>query len=102
MKKFIPLLILVFFVVATISTGCKPSQTAATVETPCCDTVRDTITIVKIEKVIDHRMVDSLSICLAEARDSISLYRDSIPYQDYINGRRIEKIKYYINLCEKN
>ena len=25
-----------------------------------------------------------------------------IPYDDYINARRAEKIRYYISICEKN
>ena len=40
---------------------------------------------------------DSLKI----ANDSIVYYRDTIEYQNYINARRIEKIKYYINICNK-
>lgn len=26
----------------------------------------------------------------------------TIPYDDYMNARRMEKIKYYISICEKN
>ena len=26
----------------------------------------------------------------------------TIPYNDYMNARRMEKIKYYISVCEKN
>lgn len=26
----------------------------------------------------------------------------TIPYSDYMNARKIEKIKYYISICEKN
>lgn len=26
----------------------------------------------------------------------------TIPYNDYMNARRMEKIKYYISICEKN
>ena len=40
---------------------------------------------------------DSLKI----AKDSMVYYRDTIEYQNYINARRIEKIKYYINICNK-
>lgn len=40
---------------------------------------------------------DSLKI----AKDSMVYYRDTIEYQNYINARRIEKIKYYINICDK-
>lgn len=31
--------------------------------------------------------------------DSVST---TIPYDDYINARRAEKIRYYINICERN
>lgn len=59
--------------------------------------------------IVDNSMVDSLlgvlrvyedSVC--SLKDSLVYYRDSIRYEDYINGRRIEKIKYYISICEKN
>lgn len=40
---------------------------------------------------------DSLKI----AKDSMVYYRDTIEYQNYINARRVEKIKYYINICDK-
>ena len=77
--------------------SCKPSQ-GTYVETP-----RDTIRIetVRIDTVVDSERIDSLNKWLSQARDSIKIYRDSIPYQDYINARRIEKIKYYISICEK-
>lgn len=39
---------------------------------------------------------DSLKV----TRDSMLFYRDTILYENYINARRIEKIKYYINICE--
>ena len=39
---------------------------------------------------------DSLQV----ARDSAAFYRDTALYENYINARRIEKIKYYINICE--
>lgn len=57
---------------------------------------RDTIPIV------DYRIQDSLSTVLQLTRDTLKRYRDSIEYEDYINARRIEKVKYYINICEKN
>lgn len=40
---------------------------------------------------------DSLKVI----RDSMVYYRDTIEYQNYINARRIEKIKYYINICDR-
>ena len=59
--------------------------------------------------IVDNKKVDSLlnvlrlyEDSLSCFKDSVSYYRDSIRYEDYINGRRIEKIKYYIGICEKN
>lgn len=40
---------------------------------------------------------DSLKI----TKDSMAYYRDTIEYQNYINARRIEKIKYYIEICNR-
>ena len=34
-------------------------------------------------------------------QDSVRFYRDSTEYENYINARRIEKIKYYINITDK-
>ena len=88
-----------FFTILGFILSCKPSESVfskTSGDTIFVETIRvDTITI------IDRSVADSLSICLARARDSVSLYRDSIPYQDYINARRIEKIKYYISICDK-
>lgn len=102
MKKFIQSIFGVFVVflgILCITISCKPSQTT------CTEIPRDTIFVetVRVDtiKIIDHERSDSLAICLAQARDSIALYRDSISYQYFINTRRIEKIKYYISICEK-
>ena len=57
---------------------------------------RDTI------HVVDTHDVDSLAKCLEITQDSIRFYRDTIRYEDYINKRKIEKVKYYITICEKN
>lgn len=40
---------------------------------------------------------DSLKI----TKDSMAYYRDTMEYQNYINARRIEKIKYYISICDR-
>ena len=36
------------------------------------------------------------------AQDSIRFYRDTIRYEDYINKRKVEKVKHYVTICEKN
>lgn len=58
--------------------------------------------------VFDSERIDSLfnelrnvQDSLKIAKDSMIYYRDTIEYQNYINARRIEKIKYYINICDK-
>lgn len=58
--------------------------------------------------VIDSSAVDSLlkelkitHDSLKIVKDSMTFYRDSMLYENYINARRIEKIKYYINICDK-
>ena len=98
-KAFTPIVLLVLFVILGFILSCKPFQSA------CSETPNDTIFVetVRVDTItiIDRSMIDRLSICLAQARDSIGLYRDSISYQDYINARRIEKVKYYISICDK-
>lgn len=63
--------------------------------------------VVKIH-VSDSDKIDSLFNELRNVQDSLKItkdsmvyYRDTIEYQNYINARRIEKIKYYINICDK-
>lgn len=58
--------------------------------------------------VSNMRGIDSLNKELQKTRDSLRVvkdsmtyYRDTIEYQNYINARRIEKIKYYISICDK-
>lgn len=58
--------------------------------------------------VSDSEYIDSLFKELRNVQDSLKItkdsmvyYRDTIEYQNYINARRIEKIKYYINICDR-
>lgn len=63
----------------------------------------DTIMVVDTAKLDSlAKCLDSLAKCLESTQDSLVFYRDSIRYDDYINARRIEKIKYYIKICENN
>lgn len=57
--------------------------------------VQDTI------KVEDHGKIDSLEKELKIYQDSLVFYRDTVLYENYINARRIEKIKYYISITER-
>lgn len=52
--------------------------------------------------VVDTHEVDSIAKCLERAQDSIRFYRDTIRYEDYINKRKVEKVKHYVTICEKN
>ncbi len=58
----------------------------------------------KTDTVLIDRVneLDSLVGALKQSQDSMKFYRDSVYYRNYINSRRIEKIKYYIKICEKN
>lgn len=66
--------------------------------------VLDTIVVIKYDTItiVDTIKLDSLAKCLKSTQDSLVFYRDSIRYDNYINARRIEKIKYYIKICENN
>lgn len=102
MKGYIKLMsgvLVAFILILSLTISCKPTR-AVSAETPNDTVFVETIRIDTV-KVADYRTADSLAICLAAARDSIKLYRDSILYEDYLNARRIEKIKYYISICEK-
>lgn len=95
MKKFcLFLLIFLFTSCSFITTDKKDTELS----------VVDTLIITKHDTVfvIDTIKIDSLAKCLKLAQDSFIFYRDSVKYKDYTNARRIEKIKYYISICEKN
>lgn len=66
--------------------------------------VLDTIVVIKYDTItiVDITKLDSLAKCLKSTQDSLVFYRDSIRYDDYTNARKIEKIKYYIKICENN
>lgn len=59
--------------------------------------LRDTVTFV----VEDTSRISELKCKIKSLEDSLKFYRDSISYEEYINARRIEKIKYYISITEK-
>lgn len=62
------------------------------------------IEVEKTDTVLIDRVneLDSLVRALKQAQDSLKFYRDSVYYRNYINSRRIEKIKYYVKICDKN
>lgn len=55
----------------------------------------------QIVYVEDTAKVAELKARISLLEDSLKFYRDSIPYDTYINARRIEKIKYYLSITEK-
>lgn len=57
----------------------------------------DTVTVVIEDTARISELTDKIK-CL---EDSLKFYKDSIPYNVYINARKIEKIKYYIRITEK-
>lgn len=101
MKKYLIRLITLFILLLTSSCRCSRGIYLQGENEPLARI--DTVVI------IDNDRLDSLQAVLESCKDSIlflqdslTYYRDSIRYEDYINGRRIEKIKYYISICEKN
>lgn len=94
------ILIITFVLVVVgffISCGKTDAKTAVKIDTVFIQTIHtDTILVDRVNEL------DSLIKVVKQAQDSVKFYRDSVYYQNYINARRIEKIKYYIKICEKN
>ena len=87
--------------------GCSFSCSSSKGSVKVGNVVKPDTVFVEVEKtdtvLIDRvNELDSLVRALKQAQDSTKFYKDSVYYQNYINGRRIEKIKYYIKICEKN
>lgn len=90
MKNFILILFIIIF--SGACSGIKKTTTAPEIPK------EPEQVIITIE---DTAKIDELKRELKTVRDSLSFYRDSISYENYINSRRIEKIKYYITICDK-
>lgn len=60
----------------------------------------EAVKVPEIVYVEDSTKVVELQERIFMLEDSLKFYRDSIPYDAYINARRIEKIKYYIRITE--
>lgn len=87
--------------------GCSFSCSSSKDSVEGGNAVKPDTVFVKVEKtdtvLIDRvNELDSLVKALKQAQDSTKFYRDSVYYINYINSRRIEKIKYYIKICDKN
>lgn len=96
-------------ILALLATSCSCSRGSLSVTDKQPDSIvvslkPDTVKIY----VSDSEYIDSLSNELRNVQDSLKVikdsmayYRDTIEYQNYINARRIEKIKYYISICDR-
>ena len=98
MKNIVCCLMAVFFFLS-----CS-SKNIINVDKNTHEQALDTIVVIKYNTItiVDTTKLDSLAKCLKSTQDSLVFYRDSIRYADYMNARRIEKIKYYIKICENN
>ena len=87
-----------WFVLALLSVSCSCSRGNLHHDSSEPDTMPFRVDTIMIE---DSTKIDSLEHLLSVMRDSLIFYRDTVLYDNYINARRIEKIKYYINICDK-
>lgn len=62
---------------------------------------QDTIHSVEVVYVADTVLILELKDEIKILRDSLEKITNEITYENYINARRIEKIKYYINITER-
>lgn len=87
-------------IISLLFIGCSPFSKGSV------SVVSDTVFIEKIKTdtvfIEDAEKINVLQNRLKCVEDSVKFYRDSVLYKNYINGRRVEKIKYYISICEKN
>lgn len=109
MKKFSDFLPGLFMFLMTIAmiAGCSFSCSSSQGSVKAGSNVKPDTVFVEVKRtdtVLVDRVneLDSLVRALKQAQDSTKFYRDSVYYQNYINSRRIEKINYYIKICEKN
>jgi hypothetical protein len=58
------------------------------------------VQVPEIVYVTDSTKIMELEDKIIMLETSLQFYRDSVPYETYINARRIEKIKYYIRITE--
>jgi len=107
MKKKVIFMIVVILALLATSCSCSRGSLRGANKQPDSIAVSLKPDTVKIY-VSDSEYNDSLSNELKNVQDSLKVikdsmvyYRDTIEYQNYINARRIEKIKYYITICDK-
>lgn len=104
MKRGCYFLLMALFLLLSMSCGCtkglhrqgKEPDTIPTELKPETIRIENTTKLDSVFKVLKEKQ-DSIDML----RDSMVYYRDTTEYINYINARRIEKIKYYISICEK-
>lgn len=74
----------------------RSTQTAVTEQPTMPDTV-----YIEVPK-LNEEMIKELEADVAYWKAIADSVQTTIPYEDYMNARRMEKIKYYISICEKN
>lgn len=109
MKSKISVTLLSVAALLTVSCACSSTRLGSDdknsvegIQDPQYIYVCDSTKIDSLESLLNNCR-NELSICrdsLTQAKDSVVYYRDTIEYDNYINARRIEKIKYYISICE--
>lgn len=87
-------LFILFYISCAILCSCNKSS--AIVSSYGVTTIHDTI------QTVDTVQIAVLQQRIKQLEDSLHYYRDTIPLDVYMNARRIEKIKYYIKIVEKN
>ena len=101
--------VILFCIMAMLMTACSCSKpfgrssnhepdTLASKPEPevCYVNVVDSIEIISLRE-----QLKTANKQISLLQDSVKFYRDSTEYENYINARRIEKIKYYINITDK-
>ena len=104
MKRGCYFLLMALFLLLSMSCGCtkglhqqgKEPDIIPTELKPETIRIENTTKLDSVFKVLKEKQ-DSIDML----RDSMVYYRDTTEYINYINARRIEKIKYYISICEK-
>ena len=100
--------ILLFIMAAMLLTSCSCSRPFGRSTSHDPDTLASKPEPeVRYVNVVDSSEIKTLREQLETAnqtitllQDSVKFYRDSTEYENYINARRIEKIKYYIKITE--
>ena len=81
--------------VLMVSCGTKGSTPSAPVQI-----MPDTVYVVV--PTLNEERIKELEADVAYWKNVADSVNNTIPYEDYMNTRRIEKIKYYISITEKN